>query len=120
VSRARGRSFAWRASLCVDETQPDAVVGIDAPVAQERPADAPVGDLAHVQLGEKHRFLFHPRLGENAAVGTGDEARSPELDTTRAARVGLEAGAIGRHDEAAVGDGMRALDGLPGGVLALA
>ena len=87
-----------------------------------------------VEVGVEDLFLVVGGLGEDAAEGVGDEAAAPELEAAAACgRRGLAsltplwidvavlvADAVDGADEDAVGDGVGALDGLPGVVLALA
>src|SRR5688572_26360781 len=98
----------------------DVRVGVDAPVAEERPAGAHRIDLGEIDLLDEHDLAIHGRAHEDASVGAGDEALAPELDAARAARVRLESRAVHGDHEAAVRDGMPALHGLPGPMLALA
>ena len=63
--------------------------------------------------------MFGAGFGENFAGGAGDKALAPEFDAVAADEF-FVADAIGDGDVAAVGDGVAALDGFPGGVLALA
>src|SRR5262245_27117980 len=93
----------------VDEPAGDAVVRVDAPVAQERPALALALDLGQVDVGEEQRLAIGRTLDEDPPVRRRDEALAPELDAARAGGVGLEAGAVDRDHEAAVGDRVRAL-----------
>src|SRR5262245_18252645 len=120
-----GRRSAGRQPLAVVAEAPSEVgVGVDAPVAEERPTQATGVDLREVDLLDEHGFVIDRPAYDDAAVGRRDEALSPELDPGRrlalTGRVGLEADAVHRDDEAAVRDRVAALHGLPGAVLALA
>ena len=113
-------------------------VGVNPPVAQERPVRARVVHLGEVNGRNQNLLLVLRGLGEDFAGGSGHETLAPELDAvtrrrsrlrfTSTRRVALArqadnffmADAIGYRDVAAVGDGMAALDGLPGVVLAFA
>ena len=91
-------------------------------------------DLGGVEVGVEDLFTVVRGLGEDAAEGVGDEAAAPELDAAGGGVVAgaaesdavmddvamLVADAVDRADEDAVGDGVGALNGLPGVVLALA
>ena len=52
--------------LSIDEAQPDRIGGIDAPIAQERPGDAGLRDLAQVQSGDDYGLLVDTGGGEDA------------------------------------------------------
>src|SRR5204863_10029751 len=124
--------FAWKAAIVaqrallalVAEPLRDLRVGVRPPVAEERPADPARVDLGEIDLLDEHGLVIRGRARDDAAVRRRDEALAPELDAGRraaaAARIGLEADAGHRDDEAAVRDRVAALDRLPRGVLALA
>src|SRR5436309_3004507 len=76
-----------------------------------------------IHFGEVHGhdenfFFFGAGFGEDFARSSGNETLAPEFDAV--AREAFIANAIGDSDIAAIGNGMRALDGFPGGVLAFA
>ena len=103
----------------------DGRVRIHAAIAPERPVAAHVLDALQVHLGDQHFFLVVRGLRDDLPEGIGDERSAPELQALArrliAANVaGLEADAIGHGDVNSVGDGVGALDGLPGVVLRLA
>src|SRR6185503_14871680 len=108
------------AALVVAEPARDVGVGVDAPVAEEGPAGADGVDLGEINLLDEDDLAVGRSADEDAAVGSRDEALTPELDAAGAARVGLEPRAVHGDHEATVRDGVPALHGLPGPVLALA
>ncbi len=103
-------------------------------------------DLPRIEIGVEDFFLVVGGLGEDAAEGVGNEAAAPELETgvgadgvvarhaedfvgggRDAVQFSMEENvaefmtdAVDGADKNAVGDGMGALYGLPGTVLALA
>ena len=93
-------------------------VVLDPPVAQEGPP------LPHALAGgevEGHVVDAGLVVGfdQQLALRAGDEAAAPELGAgVLAGGVGLEAAAVGDQDRQTVGDGVGALDGAPGVVLA--
>src|SRR5262249_59203319 len=92
----------------------DTDVGVDAPVAQERPVAPHVLETFQVERSDENRFRIGRCLGEDHAEGIGEERMSPELETGTLAVELLESDAVHRGDVAAVGDRMAALDGAPG------
>src|SRR6185312_12275310 len=81
-------------SISVTETFEQVAVGIDAPIAQERP-DAAHGFAAReVDIGDEQFRLVRRRLREQFALRPGDEARSPEFDAAASVRGRLVSGAI--------------------------
>jgi hypothetical protein len=74
--------------------------------------------FAEVEFDDEEFFVFRASFGEDFAGGAGDEALAPEFDAV--AGEFFVADAVGNGDVAAVGDGVAALDGFPGTVLALA
>src|SRR5690606_38200649 len=84
-----------------------AVVRVDAAVAQKRPGAAFVFDAPGVDVRVDHAFGFGIHAGEDVAAGAGDEGVAPE------AEVAFASHAVGGGDEHAVGDGVAALDRDP-------
>src|SRR5258708_5933173 len=128
-----GRSGSPRSSS-VEEAAGDALVGVDAAIAEEGPVAAGVFEQFEVDLRGEDLFLVVAGLGDDAAEGVGDEAAAPELEAGGGGVVAgsahfyavvedvavLVADAVDGSGEDAVGDGVGALDGLPGGVLGFA
>lgn len=114
----------------VEEAAGDALVGVDAAIAEEGPVAAGIFEEFEVYFGGEDFFLVVAGLGEDAAEGIGDEAAAPEFQARAFgalhgnAIVGyialLEAYAVDGSDEDSVGDGVGSLHGLPGGVLGFA
>ncbi len=100
----------------IEQTFGEAGVGVDAAVAEEGPVGAGDVHLGEVHGDDEDFLLFDAGLGEKLAGGAGDEALAPELDAVAASGF-FQADAIGDGDEAAVGDGVAALDEFPGAVL---
>src|SRR6185369_6259934 len=98
--------------LVVKETAFDAAVGVNAPVAQERPVAPHIFDALAVHFADENLFLVNGALGDDDAERVGEKRRAPELDARTAGRA-LVADAVDRRDIDAVGDGVRALDGAP-------
>lgn len=95
------------------------VVGIYAPVAQERPPAPYVFASCEVDVDNGCSFLIVGRLIEKFTLRSGNEARSPELYTGgKTGRVGLETYAVYGYYGQAVGNSMSALYGLPSLMLA--
>ena len=130
-SAKTGRS---RCSGSVKEAAGDALVGVYAAVAEEGPVAAGVLEELAVNLCDEDLFFVVGGLGDDAAEGVCDEGTAPEFEAgVRRVRAGaghedavvidvavLLAYTVDRSDEDAVGDGVGALDGLPGGVLGFA
>ena len=121
-------------------------IGVDSAVAKKGPVLAGDLDVAEVEVGDEDLLAIVRGLGDDPAERVGDEGSAPELE----AGIGtdgkvsgladnfvggwrdtvdfaveediaeLAADAIDGADEDSVGDGVRALDGLPGVVLAIA
>src|SRR4051812_38209841 len=89
----------------------DRGVGIDATIAEEGPVSARLLDEPRIAAGDEHRGIG-ARLGKDSAERIADEGVAEELQSVRAL-FRLESNAIGRSDEHAVGDGVRALDRAP-------
>ena len=86
---------------------------VDTAVAQERPPAPHVLATTHVDV-DRHDALVATRFGQHLALRPRDEAVAPELYAARrAARIGLEAAAVHRHDGQSVRHGMTALNRLP-------
>ena len=76
-------------------------------------------DLGAVYF-HQHRFvLIHAALGDEFAARIAGKALAPEFQSRAAAR-GFMADAVNGGHITAVGDGVAALNGLPGGVLGFA
>src|SRR5690348_3414409 len=86
-------------------------VGIDSPVAEERPIAARLFDETRIALGDEDGRL-RIRLGKDAAERIADEGMAEEFQSIRA-RLRLEAHAIRRGDVHAVRDRMRTLNRSP-------
>src|SRR6185312_12817588 len=70
-------------------------VGVDAAVTQERPDPAHVLAAAQVDFREQQFAGIGTRPGQEFALGSGDEAGTPELDTRgRVGGIGFEAGTV--------------------------
>ena len=118
----------------VEITAGDASVGVDAAVTQEGPVAASVFKEFGVDLGDEDLFPVVGGLGDDPAEGVGDEGAAPEFQAgVGRVRAGalhqravvldvavLVADTVNGTDEDAVGDGVGALHGLPGGVLGFA
>lgn len=89
----------------------DVGVGIDAAVAEERPDAAEIFDLLEVDVVEEDFLVFDGGLGDDFAVGIREKTLSPKFGAV------VRTCAVDGADEAAVGDGVAALDGFPGAVL---
>src|SRR5262245_60188303 len=72
--------------LVVAEAACDFGVGVDTPIAEERPARPNRVDLGEIDLLDEHDLAVGRRADKDASVGAGDEALAPELDAARAAR----------------------------------
>jgi len=90
----------------------DGGVGVDAAVAEEGPVAADFFDAGAVTFDDEDFFGGVAGFGEGDAEGVGDEGVAPEFEAL--VRGTFEADAIDGGDEDAVGDGVGALDGLPG------
>src|SRR5256712_791988 len=90
----------------------DGLIGIDAPVAQERPIAPCVLDAVRVAFDNENLLFVGRSLRRDLPKRIGNERISPELDA--ALGRAFIADAIHRRDVYAVGDGVRALDGAPG------
>src|SRR5690606_29407302 len=90
--------------LALDESLGQLRVGIDAPVTEERPADAERLHVLEVDALDEHALLVRRRPHEDAAVRRGKKALAPELDAPAPLRRRLEADAVHGQHEAAVRD----------------
>ena len=100
----------------------DWLVGVDAAVAEKWPVAAGIFEQAQIDFGDQDLFLVVGGFGDDAAEGVGDERSAPELqsravDAIAADVAMLFADAIDGADIDSVGDGVGALDGLPGLIL---
>src|SRR5690606_11234349 len=81
-----GRAAATSVQVALEQ----AVVGVDAAVAQERPDPPDLLAALHVQFGQQQRRLA-AGLGQELALRPQDVAVAPEVDARRAQRRGLVA-----------------------------
>src|SRR5262245_59164840 len=95
----------------VEEALGDGGVGVDAPVAQERPVAAHVLDASAVALDDEDLLLGPRAFLEDDAERIGHERAAPELQAAVGRSLVPDA-VDGRHVDA-VGDGMGALNRLP-------
>lgn len=99
----------------------DGGVSVDSAVTEEWPVLALDFDFSEVNRNDEDFFFSFGSTGEDLARGVGYEALAPELDAVAISGWDFfETDAVGGGDEAAIGDGMGALDGFPGVVLAFA
>src|ERR1700761_3260338 len=120
-----GKVLLAVAQRSVEESLHDGLVGVDAAVAQEGPVAARVFEQAQVDLADEDLFLVVRGLGNDAAEGIGEERSAPELEAGALPLVALQvavlhAYAVDGGNKDSVGDGVAALDGLPGVILGLA
>src|SRR5256712_9545760 len=120
---------AWR----TQESLADPRVGVDPPVAQERPAAAHLLDTGEIHVSDEARFAIERRLRHRGGERVGAERRTPELDAVagphplrlpplRIAERGdggarfrpLVPDAVHCGDEETVRDCVRTLDRAPG------
>src|SRR5436189_2625519 len=78
-------------------------VGVDAPVAKERPALPAALDLSEVAVGKHDLLAILRALGDDPAERPRDEGRAPEVE------LALAADPVRHGDENAVRDRVRAL-----------
>ena len=110
VIHARG---FWHGSI--NESLRQISVGINPPVAQERPVRARHVHLAEVN-GHNQNFLFaRAGPGKDFAGRSGHKTLSPEFNAP--AREFFMADTINDGDVTTVGDSVRTLNGFPGVVL---
>ena len=90
----------------------DRRVGVDAAIAQERPAAANFFHAVRIALRHQNLFARSRRFGDDLPKRIGDKRRAPEFQTM----IGrpFEADAIHRRDVNAVRDRVRPLNGAPG------
>ena len=112
---ARGRGRARGHATLVEEALVDAAVGVDAPVAQERPVAAHLLDARAGSTSPIEDLLAVGRAPRRARRRTDRRGTSvPQNSRPGLALARARAHAVDRGDVDAVGDGVRALDGLPG------
>src|SRR6202167_6603565 len=78
----RARQVVWPCqirSLSVKHATGDRRVGVDTPVAQERPIPANVFEMMQVHFAEKNLFLRLRRFGQHAATKMAKKRSSPKL-----------------------------------------
>src|SRR4029453_6531423 len=90
------------------------VVGVDAPIAQEGPVAPRLADQPAVAFDDQDLLAVLAGARQHTTEWIADERTAPELQAA------FDADAIDRRDEHAVGDRMRALNGLPRRILRLA
>src|SRR3990167_7430180 len=89
-------------------------VGINTPVAEERPVAADLFEMMKIDFGDQN-FLFLCRcLRKDDTLWIGDEGCPPKLDSRRVLERPLESDTVDRSDIDAVGNGVTALHRLPG------
>ena len=98
----------------VEEALRQAAVGVDAPVAQERPVAPHLLDARPVDLDDEDLLALRPRLGEHHPLRVAAERGAPELEPGGRRVRPLEADAVDGRDVDAVGDRVAALHGAPG------
>src|SRR5580658_4182253 len=106
----------------IDKAARDGRVGVDAAVAQERPVAARLFDVGKIDFADQDLFMFVRGLGNNASERVSQKAAAPELEARPIDAIAedvavLVAYAVDSRDVNAVGNCVRALDGLPGIVL---
>src|SRR5690606_20538504 len=104
--------------VSVDVALEQVAVGVDPPVAQERPDPAHVFAALQVDLAHQHRGVL-AGLGQEFTLRPQDVAVAPELDAGGAQRRGLVADAVARQHRYAVGHGVTAVAQDPGVALAV-
>ncbi len=102
----------------IEKALGDGRVGVDAAVAQEGPVAARVFKEREIDFAEEDFFRIVRGLGDDAAEGIGQKAAAPELEAGALGAIAedvaiLMTDAIDAGHVDAVGDGVRALDGLP-------
>src|SRR5688500_4866687 len=115
---AWARRRRWSRRL-VDEAAAEVPVGVNATVAQEGPVGS--GEFDFPQVAFRHQGLLMVVAGSlhDLAIGAGDEALPPELDSILAGGIALVVeddfapDAVGGTHEAPVGDRVGAHHELP-------
>src|SRR6516164_1075701 len=102
--------------MLVNVSFADLLVGVDSSIAQERPMGSLLIDERQVNVCDKHLFLVHTRFGDDLSRRIRNKTLAPELDSVSSVRC-LEACPIRYRNEAAISDGVAALNCLPGRVL---
>src|SRR5258708_28162334 len=77
--------------------------------------DSSLVHFAQIKINDEGFVFFDAGLGEDFAGSAGDETLAPELDAVT--RKLFVTNAIGDSHVATIGDGVAALDDLPGGML---
>lgn len=90
-----------------------AFVGIDAPIAQERPVAPNIFEMFHIDLRKKNLFFVDRTFYKHHTLWIGYEGRAPELDAWSCLVGFLMPDAINRGNVKAVGDCVTALHSLP-------
>ena len=111
--------------LLIEKTFRDGLVGIDAAVAEKGPVATRLLDEMRIDFADENLLFVVRGLGNDAAERVGKKRSAPELDALTFSAVAANiavfvADAVDRTDIHSVGNGMGALDGLPGAILRLA
>ena len=101
-----------RASLTAAAQQ--VAVGVNPPVAQERPFAAQLLAAPEIDLRRDYRGAVGRRLRQDLPLRPGDEAGAPEARAAAVRLFPLQPGAVAGCHRQAVGDRMAALHGQPG------
>ena len=101
--------------ILVNKPPDEIAIGINPPVAQERPVRARRVHLAKINGHNQNFLLGRAGLGENFTGRAGDKTLPPKFNAL--AREFFMADAIDSGDVTAIGNGMAALDGFPRVVL---
>src|SRR5581483_3432309 len=122
-----GSALIWKRSTAqsrssIQEALGDAAVGVDAAVAQEGPVAAGLLDQSEINLAYQDLLGIMRGLGDNTSKRIGEKAAAPELEPGPRGAVAenvslFVANPVDRCDVYTVGDGVGALDGLPGVIL---
>lgn len=92
------------------------LVGVNAPIPQERPMGAGDIDLVQIHAGQENFLAIRGGFGEEFAGRSGDEAAAPEFESVAPHRFFMS-NAVGGGHEAAIGNRVGALNSFPGGLL---
>src|SRR5262249_31281163 len=69
--------------ISINEATCQRVIGIDAPIAKERPIAAHLVDPCQVEIRDEHLIGAMPRAGQHLAEGIADHRSSPEFESLR-------------------------------------
>src|SRR5262249_28770956 len=119
-SFVRLRVASWAPS--VNQSFGNVLICVNAPVAQKRPVRALNVELPEIHFGHQDLLFADAAFRDELPRRVGDKALAPKLDslTRMAIGRGFVADAVGDGDVHAVGDGVRALNRFPGGMLPFA